>query len=120
MTDAALIALGAIPGAWLRFWMVNHLQPVLPRRHWGTFMVNLAACFALGLITPLLAGCGQGLRIHLLLATGFLGSLSTFSSFVVEVLQSWLLRERRQSILLMIGSVLAGLLAVYAGASISG
>jgi CrcB protein len=83
-------------------------------------VVNLAASFALGLITPLLGGCGHGLRIHLLLATGFLGSLSTFSSFVVEVLQSWMLRERRQSILLMAVSVFAGLMAVYVGASISG
>ncbi len=120
MNDAVFVALAAVPGAWLRFRIVNHLQPLLPRRHWGTFAINLVACFILGLITPLVAVCGEGLRIHLLLATGFLGSLSTFSSFILEILQALLAGEVRQSLLLLCGSILAGLMAVFAGLAISG
>jgi CrcB protein len=120
MNDVVFVALGAVPGAWLRFRIVNHLQPLLPRRHWGTFAVNVVACFIIGLITPLVAVCGAGLRIHLLLATGFLGSLSTFSSFILEVLQPFLAGEFRQSLMLLCGSILAGLMAVFAGVAISG
>ena len=120
MNDAVLVALAAVPGAWLRFRIVNHLQPLLPRRHWGTFAINVLACFVLGLITPLVAICGDGFRIHLLLATGFLGSLSTFSSFILEVLQSLIAGELRQSLVLLCGSILAGLIAVFIGLAISG
>ena len=77
MRDALLVALGAVPGAWLRFRIVNHLEPLLPRRHWGTFGVNVIACFALGLLSVLLSRCaGADNRLMLLLGTGFLGGLS--------------------------------------------
>ena len=48
-SEAVLVGLGAIPGAWLRLEVVNHFQPMVPKKHWGTFIVNVVACFALGL-----------------------------------------------------------------------
>ena len=75
---ALLVAIGAVPGALLRFRVINHLEPLLPRRHWGTFGVNLIACFSLGLLVGLEQACGTGgNRLMLLLVTGFLGSFST-------------------------------------------
>ena len=41
MQDALLVAIGAVPGAWLRFRLVNHLVPLVPRKHWATFAVNI-------------------------------------------------------------------------------
>ena len=120
MRDVLLVAIGAIPGAWLRFRLVNHFEPLVPRKHWATFGVNISACFALGLIAALAGRCGPHYRIALLLATGFLGSLSTFSTFSVELLQAWMSGLRRQTLLLMGGSVAAGLLAVAAGMVIGG
>ena len=76
MRDALLVAIGALPGAWLRFRVVNLLEPMLPRKHWGTFTVNVIACFALGLVAALANHCGPDQRLGLLLGTGFLGSLS--------------------------------------------
>jgi CrcB protein len=99
---------------------VNHFEPMVPRKHWATFGVNITASFALGLIAALAGRCGPGHQISLLLATGFLGSLSTFSTFMVELLQSWLAGFRRQTLWLMVGSVLTGLLAVAAGMVIGG
>jgi CrcB protein len=124
--DVLLVAIGAVPGAWLRFRLVNHFEPMLPRRHWATFSVNITACFALGLISALARTCGgggaggSGHEIGLLLGVGFLGSLSTFSSFSVELLQSWLAGQRREILLLMLGSVLTGLAAVALGLAIGG
>lgn len=92
----------------------------MPRKHWATFGVNITACFALGLIAALEGRCGPDQQIGLLLATGFLGSLSTFSTFVVELLQAWMAGQRRQSCWLMGGSVAAGLMAIAAGIAIGG
>jgi fluoride exporter len=113
---ALLVAIGAVPGAWLRFRVVNHLEPMLPRKHWGTFGVNVVAAFALGLVVGLERSCGGAAqRLLLLIGTGFFGSFSTFSSFIGEVHAE--LRERHwgEAALLTLGSVLAGLLALKLG-----
>ena len=115
MRDALLVAIGAVPGAWLRFRVVNHLEPMLPRKHWGTFTVNVIACFALGLVAALANHCGSDQRLGLLLGTGFLGSLSTFSTFSVELLQALRSGLFRETALLAVGSVLVGVVAVLAG-----
>ena len=115
MREALLVAIGAVPGAWLRFRVVNHLEPMLPRKHWGTFTVNVIACFALGLVVALATHCGPDQRLGLLLGTGFLGSLSTFSTLSVELLQAMRSGLSREIALLAVGSVLAGVVAVLAG-----
>ena len=118
-----MVGLGAIPGAWLRLRVVNHFEPLVPRKHWGTFVVNLVAAFALGLVLGLerTGHCDQSIpasALILLIGTGFFGSLSTFSTFAVEVLVT--LRDRRwgEAMLLTAGSVIAGLLVAAAGFSL--
>ena len=75
LQSAALVALGAVPGAWLRFQLVDRLAPLLPRRHWATFSVNACACFCLGLLSALVSRRGGDQPLTLLLATGFLGKI---------------------------------------------
>jgi len=117
--DALLVAIGAVPGAWLRFRVVDHLEPVLPKRHWATFGVNVIACFALGLIVGLEQSCGEASRRALLLvSTGFLGSFSTFSTFSSELWSELVKRHWREAAVLAAGSVAGGLLAILAGLSI--
>ena len=114
-SDAVLVGLGAVPGAWLRLRAVNHFEPMVPKKHWGTFLVNVFACFALGLVMALQESCGSATGIALLLGTGFFGSLSTFSTFAVELLNE--LRAGRPLAMagLALCSVLAGLAAVALG-----
>ena len=119
--DALIVAIGAVPGAWLRFRVVNHFEPMLPRKHWGTFGVNLIACFAIGLLVSLEASCGGASgRTLLLLGTGFLGSFSTFSTWIAELHATLHQRQRREAVLLCGVSVLGGLLAAGAGLAIGG
>ncbi len=121
MRDAVLVALGAVPGAWLRFRIVNHLEPLLPRRHWGTFGVNLIACFAIGLLTALQSRCGAGSeRLMLLLSTGFLGGFSTFSTFVAELVQSSQTGQGFGALVLLLASLAGGLMALLAGRAVGG
>lgn len=109
------VALGAVPGAWLRHQLITRLTPCLPRRHWGTLVVNLLACFALGVMVAAGMASRPAIAWELLIATGFLGSFSTFSSLAAE-LQSCLTQgQRREALRLALSSVLGGLVALRLG-----
>ena len=118
--QVVLVGIGAIPGAWLRLRIVNHFEPMVPRKHWGTFVVNVVAAFALGLVLGLQGNdpctTSQGLSgLTLLVAVGFFGSLSTFSTFAVELLNTLKQRNWRESLFLGVGSILGGLVAAGLG-----
>ena len=114
-SEALLFGLWAIPGAWLRLKVVNHFQPMLPKKHWGTFIVNVMACFALGLVLALNETCAASTGIALLMGVGFFGSLSTFSTFAVELLNELRAGQTFTSVVLALTSIGAGLLASAVG-----
>ena len=109
------MGLGAIPGAWLRLKVVNHFQPMVPKKHWGTFIVNVVACFALGLVLALNETCNASTGIALLMGVGFFGSLSTFSTFAVELLNELRAGKTLTAVVLALASIGAGLLASAVG-----
>ena len=113
--EAVLVGLGAIPGAWLRLKLVNHFEPMLPKKHWGTFLVNVIASFALGLVLALVERCSESTGIALLMGVGFFGSLSTFSTFVVELLNELRAGHVLAAAALALISIVAGVLAAAAG-----
>ena len=116
--DPGLVALGAVPGALLRLRVVNHMEPMVPRKHWGTFIVNVFASFGLGLVMALQGDCGSATGIALLLGTGFFGSLSTFSTFAVELLNELRSRHVVEVLSLALASLVFGLIAAALGFSI--
>ena len=113
--EALLVGFGAIPGAWLRLKTVNHFEPMVPKKHWGTFAVNVIASFGLGLVLGPYQSCSAKTGLALLTGVGFFGSLSTFSTFVVELLNE--LRSDRPfvAVVLALASIAAGLGAAGAG-----
>ena len=113
--EVVLVGLGAIPGAWLRLKVVNHFQPMVPKKHWGTFIVNVVACFALGLVLSLHESCAPSTGIALLMGVGFFGSLSTFSTFAVELLSELRAGQALTAFVLAVASIGAGLLACSIG-----
>ncbi len=106
-----------MPGAWLRLILVNRWSPIVPKKHWGTFAVNVIACFALGLVLSLLEAVPQDAKapLALLIAVGFFGSLSTFSTFVLELLAELQARRPATATLLALSSIVVGLMAAAAG-----
>ena len=113
--EALLIGLGAIPGAWLRLKVVNHFQPMVPKKHWGTFMVNVVACFALGLVLALNESCAASTGLALLMGVGFFRQpqhLFHLCSGAPQRVEGW---SALTAVVLAVASIGAGLMACAIG-----
>ncbi|MGH2410953.1 MAG: fluoride efflux transporter FluC, partial [Chloroflexota bacterium] len=85
-----------------------------------TFLINVTGCFALGLVVSLLARTHQDVTLPIaLLATGFLGGFTTFSTFALEGVVLYGDGSERMALLSVVGSVGIGLLAAAAGAGVA-
>ncbi|MDO9023379.1 fluoride efflux transporter CrcB [Zwartia sp.] len=81
------VAVGAVAGAWLRWglglWLNRH-EATLP---WGTFAANMLGGYLVGLVLGMVAAHPEWPPFwRLLLVTGFLGALTTFSTFSAETI----------------------------------
>ncbi|MEW5707506.1 fluoride efflux transporter CrcB [Pelomicrobium sp. G1] len=82
----AAISLGATLGAMLRWWLGHRLNPVFPTLPLGTLAANLLAGFLIGVAVAFFnKHPGLPPETRLMTMTGFLGGLSTFSTFSAEI-----------------------------------
>ena len=75
LQELLLVSLGAVPGALLRWQVALHLSD-------RSVVVNVVGAALLGL----LAGLPAGPRRQLLVGIGFCGSLTTFSSWMLDAM----------------------------------
>jgi CrcB protein len=80
------VAIGAILGAWARFGLGAWLNPVFPTLPFGTLAANLIGGFIIGLMLGLADPLNFSVTTRLFVTTGFLGALTTFSTFSAETL----------------------------------
>lgn len=79
------IGIGAALGAWLRWGLGLWLNPALPQLPLGTLGANLLGGYLIGLaIAFFMQHPGISPEWRLLVITGFLGGLTTFSTFSAE------------------------------------
>lgn len=110
-----LVVLGAAVGAPLRYATDRLVQA----RHdtgfpWGTFTVNVAGSFVLGLVL----GATTSPAVIALVGTGFCGALTTYSTFGYETVQLGAGGRRLLAAFNAIGSMLAGLGAAGLGLAV--
>lgn len=118
MKQVLLIACGGGLGAVLRWWVADLVKSRPGEFPFGIFLVNVSGCFLFGLLFGFCEARGTDWRLALL--TGLLGGYTTFSTFGWDTFH--LLRSGHQWMALVnvLGSVIAGVLAVWAGLALSG
>ena len=120
MSNILLIAVGGSLGALTRYGATLLAARLFGAGFpWGTLFVNLAGCFLIGVAFALAErGAWMGPSARLFFVTGFLGALTTFSTFAMETVGA----GREGSGLMVVANLLAhnvgGLLMVIAGMAV--
>lgn len=116
LQSIGLVSIGAAFGASSRYLISLVLNPLVSTLAFGTLIANYLGCFLIGLFVAIFAYYPEiSPAWKALLITGFLGSLTTFSSFSAEVYE-YLASDKWLISLEIIGlHVIGGLLCTALG-----
>ncbi|CAN5134223.1 fluoride efflux transporter CrcB [soil metagenome] len=92
-------------GGWVNHWM----GPVFP---WGTMVVNVVGCFALGFLE---GAAPQDEVLLFVLGRGVLAGFTTFSTLMLETLNLALAKEHDRAFFNVVGSLALGIFALFVG-----
>jgi CrcB protein len=116
------VGIGAALGAWLRWGLGALLNPMLTPLPLGTLAANLLGGYLVGVAVAVFAQHpGLAPEARLLIITGFLGGLTTFSTFSAEAMHlltrgeyAWAAAHVAAHLAGSLGMTLLGLLTVRA------
>lgn len=117
MMKYLVVGLGGFIGANARYivggWVQQRVGTSFP---YGTFVINVTGCFILGMFATLALRYAWNDYWRLLIAIGFVGAYTTFSTFEYETLQLIAQGGRYfDAAINILGSVVVGLFAAYLG-----
>jgi len=116
LRELLLVAIGAVPGALLRWQSGVQLGPHLGGSAGADLLVNLVGSFLLGFLAgPIPRRTG----LVLLLGIGFCGCLTTFSSWMFDVVKLIQAGRPLWGLLLIVGSLVLGLFSAAGGLGLS-
>ena len=116
MPHVLAICLGASAGALARWRLALWLNTPGAALPWGTLVANVVGGYLIGLALAMLQALPQLDPVwRLLLVTGFLGALTTFSTFSAEVLGLLLQGRLGLALGVTLAHVAGSLLAAWAG-----
>lgn len=118
---AFAVACGGVIGTLLRFALATWVSAQWPRHFYlATLAVNLLGCLLIGyLYATFLARPDISPELRGALIIGFLGALTTFSSFSLDALRLLESGQLATAFAYVGGSVLGGLLAAWAGLAVA-
>ena len=103
-----LVILGAAIGAPARF-LVDQYFRKFTEKPVGTFVVNIAGSFLIGL------AYSSTEHWHDFLAIGFAGAFTTWSTFIIDIFLGYELKKYKVVAVNLVASLIFGLLAAYGG-----
>jgi fluoride exporter len=110
------ISLGAIAGALSRYylttWFIQQFGSQFP---YGTFFINLTGCLGMGFFVTVAIEKSLSPDLRLLVATGFLGAYTTFSTYGLDSLSLLNSGKLNLASLYWCGSAVLGTLCVQLG-----
>ena len=118
MDEILYVSLGAIFGANTRFKFYNKLEKLKLRKNYFILLINSFASFSLGLFLSIIDNFSSFIysyQIVLFFSIGFLGSLSTFSSFVYDLFDLCMDLKFSKAIKLFLISLTLGIMAFAFG-----
>ena len=118
MTEILFVSLGGILGANTRFKIHNKLENLRLNKDFSILIINTFASFCLGLFLSLLKLFSTFIysyQLILFFSIGFLGSLSSFSSFVYDLFDLCLQLKFSRALKLFIASISLGIFAFAFG-----
>ncbi|MCG8446437.1 MAG: fluoride efflux transporter CrcB [Hyphomicrobiales bacterium] len=117
MTNFLLVALGGAIGAAARYAVTTaSFRAFGPGFPYGTLIVNVLGCFAMGLLIEWLARKMPGSHdIRLFLTTGVLGGFTTFSAFSLDFASLWERGDTLTAFGYTLASVALSVMAIFLG-----
>ena len=110
------VALGGAGGATARYALSLALQRVSLTMPYGTLAANWSGCFIMGILSAMVSReLPLTPAVRLLLATGFCGGLTTFSTFMYELHGLFSAREVLYGSLYVLASVGGSAVAFFLG-----
>ncbi|KAB8329971.1 fluoride efflux transporter CrcB [Scytonema tolypothrichoides VB-61278] len=110
------ISLGAIPGALSRYYLTlffaSRFGTTFP---YGTFFINITGAFVMGFFITLTSKFGISQVVQLLVAVGFLGSYTTFSTYALDTSNLLQTKGYQTALLYWFGSPLLGFVSIELG-----
>ncbi len=106
---------GAAVGAWLRWGLGLLFNPVFPTLPLGTLAANLLGGFIMGVAMAVAEPLGLTPATRLFVTTGFLGGLTTFSTFSAETVTLFFRLEYGWSCVAIVAHVAGSLLMTGTG-----
>ena len=117
LTIFILISFGAALGANLRYLIITKISFFGKNKPLKVLLVNLVSSFFIGLFIPIVLNknLSYGQNLINLFLIGFIGSLSTFSTFINDLYKHTLKKNFKYSITLIFLSISLGLIFLYLG-----
>jgi CrcB protein len=108
------VALGSAAGGCLRHLLGTAMQGWLdqPAFPWGTWLVNVLGCLAIGAVMPLV---DRGSPAQMVVVVGLLGGFTTFSAFSWQAVELLAAGQAPTALAYIVASLVACLLATAGG-----
>ena len=110
-----LVSAGAAIGASLRWGLGLWLNSLFSSLAFGTLVANFIGCFLMGILLAAFWTFPQSPEWRLFLVTGFLGALTTFSSFSGEVIELFFKEEWGNGLFVLVSHLVGCLIFTVLG-----